>query len=115
MHVTSAKIDGVPAEVFAQESLRGRALRGNENDVFLVVAPEALAPESAHEFEFEHEGAVIAPAGNNVFFVGARANWYPHFYENFSTYDLTFHYPKRFTLVAAGDVAARSYRRVRIG
>ncbi len=106
MHVTSAKIDGVPAEVFAQESLRGRALRGNENDVFLVVAREALAPESAHEFEFEHEGAVIAPAGNNVFFVGARANWYPRFYENFSTYDLTFHYPKRFTLVAAGDVAS---------
>jgi len=106
MHVTSAKIDGVPAEVFAQESLRGRALRGNENDVILVVAPEALAPESAHEFEFEHEGAVIAPAGNNVFFVGARSSWYPHYYENFSTYDLTFHYPRRFTLVAAGDVAA---------
>ncbi len=106
MHVTSAKIDGVPAEVFAQESLRGRALRGNENDVILVVAPEALEPESAHEFEFEHEGAVIAPAGNNVFFVGARSSWYPHYYENFSTYDLTFHYPKRFTLVAAGDVAA---------
>jgi hypothetical protein len=106
MHVSSAKIDGVPAEVFAQESLRGRALRGNNNDVFLVVAPETLAPESAHEFEFEHEGAVIAPAGNNVFFVGARANWYPHFYERFSTYDLTFHYPKRFTMVAAGNVAA---------
>jgi hypothetical protein len=105
MRVTAAKIDGVPAEVYAQESLRGRALRGNENDVFLVVAHEPLAPESAHEFEFEHDGAVIAPAGNNVFFVGARANWYPRFYENFSTYDLTFHYPKRFTLVAAGDIA----------
>ncbi len=105
MRVTSAKIDGVPAEVFTRESLRGRALRGSENDVFLVVAAEALSPESAHEFEFEHEGAVIAPAGNNVFFVGARQNWYPRFYENFSTYDLTFHYPKRFTLVAAGDVA----------
>jgi hypothetical protein len=105
MRVTSAKIDGVPAEVYAQESLRGRALRGSENDVFLVVAREALAPESAHEFEFEHEGAVIAPAGNNVFFVSARANWYPRFYENFATYDLTFHYPKRFTLLAAGDIA----------
>ena len=105
MRVTSAKIDGVPAEVFVQESVRGRALRGSDNDVFLVVAPETLAPESTHEFEFEHEGTVILPAGNNVFFVGARANWYPRYYENFSTYDLTFHYPKRFTLVAAGDVA----------
>jgi Peptidase family M1 domain len=106
MHVTSAKIDGVPAEVFAQESVRGRALRGNDNDVFLVVAPQPLSPESAHEFEFEHEGTVIVPAGNNVFFVGARASWYPRFYENFSTYNLTFHYPKRFTMLAAGDVTS---------
>jgi Peptidase family M1 domain len=108
MHVTSAKIDGRPAEVFVQESVRGRALRGTDNDVFLVVAPDPLAPESAHEFEFEHEGAVIAPAGNNVFFVGARSNWYPHYYDNFSTYDLKFHYPSRYTMVAAGDQVADS-------
>jgi hypothetical protein len=105
MNVTSAKIDGAPAELFIQESLRGRALRGSDNDVFLVVTPEALAPESEHEVEFEHEGAVIASAGNGVYFVGARATWYPRSAAGFATYDLTFHYPKRLTLVAAGDVA----------
>ena len=74
MKVTSASIDGVPAEVFFQESVRGRALRGSENDVFLMVAPEALAADSEHEFEFEHEGAVIVSAGNGVFFVNARSD-----------------------------------------
>src|SRR5579883_3485336 len=72
MNVTSAKIDGVPAELFVQESLRGRALRGSENDVFLVVSADALSPESEHIVEFEHGGSVVTPAGNNVFFVGAR-------------------------------------------
>ena len=105
MHVTSAKIDGAPAELFTQESLRGRALEGSGNDLFLVVAPKPIAPESEHEFEFEHQGSVIASAGNNVFYVGARANWYPHYYDGFSTYDLTFHYPKRLTLVTVGDPA----------
>jgi hypothetical protein len=105
MKITSAKVDGAPAELFMQESVRGRALRGNDNDVFLVVTPEALAPESEHEIVFEHEGAVIASAGNGVYFVGARATWYPRSAAGFATYDLTFRYPKKLTLVAAGDVA----------
>lgn len=102
MRVSSAKIDGVPAELFFQESVRGRALRGNDNDIFLVVAPQALAASSEHEFEFEHDGEVVSTAGNRVYFVSARATWYPHAGENFATYDMTFRYPRRLTLVAAG-------------
>jgi hypothetical protein len=105
MSVTSAKIDGVPAELFMQDSLRGRALRGSDNNVFLVVTPEALAAESEHEVEFEHEGAVIVAAGQGVYFVSARATWYPRSGNSFATYDLKFRYPKKLTLVAAGDVA----------
>jgi hypothetical protein len=103
MHVTAARIDGAPAELFEQESVRGQAMRRGENEVFLAVAPETLAAGSEHEFEFDHEGAVISQAGPDVYFVNARANWYPRFGQNFSTYDLTFHYPKRLTLVTAGD------------
>jgi hypothetical protein len=104
MHVTSVKIDGVPAELFFQESVRGRALRGTDNDIFLAISPAALAAGSEHEFEFEHEGNVVTSAGNRVYFVNARATWYPHAGENFATYDLTFHYPRRLTMVAAGDM-----------
>src|SRR6266851_1331415 len=38
MHVTAARLDGAPAELFFQESVRGRALRGTDNDVFLLIA-----------------------------------------------------------------------------
>jgi hypothetical protein len=103
MRVTSVKIDGAPAELFADPSIRGQARRGDDNDILLAVAPQVLDPGSVHEFEFAHQGAVITPAGNNVFFVAARASWYPRYLENWATYDLTFHYPKRWTLVTAGD------------
>lgn len=104
MTVSSVKMDGAPAELFQQDSLRGRALRGGDNDVFLAIAPTPLAAGSEHEFVFEHEGAVISSAGNGVYFVGARSTWYPRSAETFSNYDLTFRYPKRLTLVTGGEM-----------
>lgn len=104
MKVTSVRVDGTPAELFSRDSVRGRALRGSEDDALLVVTADALVPGSDHSFEFEHEGSVITSAGNGVYFVGARSTWYPRGTPEFSTFDLTFHYPKRLTLVTAGDL-----------
>jgi len=103
MRVTAVKIDGVPAEVFADENELSHVQHIGDNDVFLVSSPAPLEAASVHEFEFEHQGAVIAPAGNGVFFVASRASWYPRYGDSFATYDVTFHYPRRWTLVAAGD------------
>ncbi|MGH9558422.1 MAG: M1 family metallopeptidase [Bryobacteraceae bacterium] len=103
MQIDSVRIDGVPAELLFKQSPRGRALATGDNDVFLVVAPAPLAAGSAHEFAFDHQGSVISQAGPDVYFVGARASWYPGGGPDFATYDLTFHYPKRLTLVAPGD------------
>jgi Peptidase family M1 domain len=103
MQVTAVRIDGAPAEWMRDESQRGRIKGGTEEAEFLVVAPAALAPGSTHEFEFEHRGNVIATRGDGVYFVSARGSWYPHMPGQFATYDLTFRYPKRLTLVAAGD------------
>jgi hypothetical protein len=102
--VTAARLDGVPVEVVFQESTRTRALRADENDLFLVVAPDVLAPGSTHILELEHDGAVIADRGNGVYSVGARSNWYPRLDLEFAVYDLEFRYPKELTLVTAGDV-----------
>ncbi len=103
MHVTSAKIDGVAADVFSEPSVSAHGYRMNDNNVFLVTAPDALESGSEHEFEVAHEGSVIVRAGNNVFYVGSRASWYPRYGETFAKYDLTFRYPKRWTLVSGGD------------
>jgi len=103
MRLTSVKIDGQPAELLIGDSPRARiAARGAET-TFLVVAPEDLPANSEHEVEMEHEGDVIATAGDGVYFVNARGSWYPHGVGT-ATYDLTFRYPKRLTLVTAGDV-----------
>jgi hypothetical protein len=104
MHVAAARIDGAPAELFFQDSVRGQALNGNDNDAFLVIPPETLAARSEHQFEFEHDGTVVTQAGNGVYYVGARATWYPRGDRAFANYDLTFRYPKRLTLVTAGDL-----------
>jgi hypothetical protein len=104
MKVTSVRVDGAPAEVLNRDSVRDRTLRGSEDDALLVVTPEALPAGTEHEFAFEHEGDVIASAGNGVYFVGARSTWYPRSSPEFSTYDLTFRYPRKLTLVTAGDL-----------
>jgi hypothetical protein len=102
--VTAARIDGAPAELLTSESTRSRALRADENDVFLLTAPDFLTAGSAHQVEFEHEGSLITSPGNGVYSVGARANWYPRSGPAFAEYDLLFRYPRRFTLVTPGDI-----------
>ena len=109
--MTAARIDGAPAELLTRESTRSRALRADENDVFLLTAPDFLAPGSVHQVEFEHEGELITSPGNGVYSVGARSNWYPRSGSAFADYDLVFRYPKRLTLVTPGDIVMDHYRR----
>src|SRR4029077_13400493 len=104
--VTAARIDGAPAELLIRESTRSRALRADENDVFLLAAPDFLAAGSVHQVEFEHEGALITSPGNGVYSVGARSNWYPRSGAAFADYDLVFRYPKRLPLVTPGDIVS---------
>ncbi|HSP66602.1 MAG TPA: M1 family aminopeptidase [Bryobacteraceae bacterium] len=104
--ITAARIDGLPAELLTRESARSRALRADENEVFLVTSPELLAPASTHQMEFEHEGDLITSPGNGVYSVGARSNWYPRSGAAFADYELLFRYPQRLTLVTPGDIVA---------
>jgi hypothetical protein len=103
MTIRSALIDGQPAELLKRESLRGNAMLSSGNEWFLVVAPAPLAPGTEHTIHFQHEGQVIRSSGNKVFFVNARSSWYPRRGSEFATYDLSFRFPKEFTLVAAGE------------
>ena len=103
MQISSVLIDGKPVEVYARESPRESALRSSANVSYVVIAPEPLNESSTHEIEFHHEGDVVLSAGNGVFFVTSRGNWYPRASLEFSNYELTFRYPKRLTLVATGE------------
>jgi len=103
MAVTEARVDGQPAEVLQRDSLRGNLARGG-NGLFLVVPREPLHAGRDYEFEFHHTGKTIDDAGDRVFFVTARGNWYPVNGLQFASYDLRFRFPKDLDLVTPGDV-----------
>jgi len=104
MRISAVLIDGKPAEVLQRDSLRSELLRNVGNEMFLVKPAAPLEPGTEHELEFRHEGKVIFEAGNRVYYVGARANWFPNTGLQFAKYDLTFRYPKDLDLVTAGEL-----------
>ena len=108
MRVTAASIDGQPVEVFERESMRSNLIHDHGNYLFVVVPTAPLDPGREYEFEFKHDGAVISDAGNKVFAVGSRANWYPSRGLQFASYDATFRYPRDLDLVSAGEVISDS-------
>lgn len=103
MVVASASVDGRPAEVLQRDSVRANVGRGG-NQLFVVFPAEPLRAGHEYEFEFHHSGKVIVDAGEHVYYVSARGNWYPTHNLQFAQYDLQFRYPVDLDLVAAGDV-----------
>jgi hypothetical protein len=103
MHVTSAQIDGRPVEFYAPESLRSNLLHNSDNQAVLLVAADTIDSSQQHEIEVHHEGKVISKAGDRIYFVNSRGTWYPRAGTEFSSYDLTFRYPKNLLLVSTGE------------
>ncbi|GIU74705.1 MAG: hypothetical protein KatS3mg004_1792 [Bryobacteraceae bacterium] len=104
MTVKAARLDGKEVEIFRRESLRSSLIGGYVNDPFLLVLPGPLEAGSAHRLEFELAGDVIRRAGNGVYYVGARTNWYPGRGYHFTKFDLTFRVPKELRVAATGDI-----------
>jgi hypothetical protein len=100
--VTNA--DGQKLEYFQNEDMtpQERSVRGN--DFLFVVLPRPVARDSEFSIRFHYRGNIITDAGNDVFFVGARESWYPHFGDSadFAAYDLTMRWPRKLRLVATG-------------
>ena len=110
--VTGAKVDGVPAEIFRGESFRANLMRGGGgvNETFLLMMPQAVKSGEKHKLEFTHEGTVVQPAGNGVYYVASRLNWYPNRDAEFSNYEMTFRHPRTLRLVATETSPRRSSR-----
>lgn len=104
MEVQAARLDGQPVEIFRRESLRANLIGGQANESFLLVLPRPLEPGGNHKVEFELAGNVIRRAGNGVYYVGARTNWYPSRGFHFTRFDMTFRTPKDLRVAASGDL-----------
>jgi hypothetical protein len=110
MRVTSAKVDGVPAEFYQHDSMRGGLVQNSGNQLFLVVPPRPLEPGTEHEIEIEHEGKVVEETGGGIYSVRARGTWYPGRGAQFATYDVTYRYPENLDLVSAGEIRENTTR-----
>lgn len=104
MHPISAKVDGLPAEVYEHDSLRNGLVQNSGNELLIVVPPQPLEPGSMHDVEIVHEGKVVQNTGNGVYSVSARGTWYPGRGAQFAAYDVTYHYPENLDLVSAGRI-----------
>lgn len=99
-------MDGLTPLVFFQNAeLSAREIHQRGNDFLYVVLPEPVKDGEDLRLAVSYRGSVIRDAGNGVYFVGERSAWYAHSPElgYFTPFDLTFHWPKRLTLVATGN------------
>jgi Peptidase family M1 domain len=89
-------------EVFQGDPMQESVGQGGDNWL-AVVLPAPIPSGSQFRLTFTYQGNVIADVGNGVLYVGARGSWYPNLgAAERATYDLTFRFPDRLTLVATG-------------
>jgi Peptidase family M1 domain len=95
--------DGQPLPYFQNDELSRREAVRRGNDFILAVLPAGKPAGADFHLRISYHGSVITDAGNGAYFVGERGAWYAHIGgEHFTPYDLTFHWPKRLTLIATG-------------
>jgi len=96
--------DGRSLVYFQNEELSRRDILRQGNDSLLVVLPSGARPGEEFQMEIRYRGSVISQAGNGVEFVGEHGTWYAHVGggDHFVPFELSFRWPRRFTLVATG-------------
>ncbi len=104
LFVTKVLLDGQPAEFLQLELPASSEARRRQNNVVTLVLPKKPAPGARFQAEFHYDGKVIADAGDGVFYVGSRGNWYPRGQLTFTHFDLLFHHPPDLDLVATGEL-----------
>jgi hypothetical protein len=102
LKVSSITSDGKPVQFLQNEALAGTELARRGNDVIAVLFPQPLPVGKVVEVDFAYSGSVLSDAGGGLLRVGARGTWYPNFGLEMSDFDLEFHYPPAWTLLATG-------------
>jgi Peptidase family M1 domain len=94
---------GQKLEIFQSPPSNDPVKLPGSDDWFAVALPSPYRVGSQFRLNVTYKGNVITDVGNGVLYVGARGSWYPNRGTNTrATYDLTFRYPDRLTLVATG-------------
>ncbi len=102
LQVQSVEMDGKPVEFIHNPAVEGTRLARSGNDVVAVILPQPVRKGQRIRLRFVYGGEVLAEAGKGLLYVGARGTWYPNRGMAMSDFDLTFHYPQGWTLLATG-------------
>jgi len=105
LEVESVKLDGKAVEFIHNPAVEGTQLSRRGNDILAVVLPEPARAGQKLDLEFVYGGEVLAEAGSGLLYVGARGTWYPNRGMAMADFDLEFHYPEAWMLVATGNPA----------
>ncbi|HUC30208.1 MAG TPA: M1 family aminopeptidase [Candidatus Acidoferrum sp.] len=101
--VESVKLAGQPVEFIHNPAVEGTQLARRGNDIMAVILPEQPVAGQTFELEFVYGGDVLEDAGGaGLLYVGDRGTWYPNRGMAMADFDLEFHYPQSWTLVATG-------------
>jgi hypothetical protein len=102
LHIKSVEADDQPVEFIQNPAVEGTQLARSGNDLVAVILPDRPRSGQKIRLHFVYGGEVLAEAGRGLLYVGARGTWYPNLGMAMSGFDLTFHYPHGWTLLATG-------------
>jgi hypothetical protein len=106
LKVDAVAADGRPVDFLQNPAIEGTELQRKGNDLVAVVFPAPLVAGQELKLRFSYAGDVLSEAGKGLLYVGERGTWYPNFGLNPAQFDLEFHYPADWTLVATGKQIA---------
>jgi len=108
LKVDAVEADGRPVDFIQNPAIEGTQLQRKGDDLVAVVFPAPLAPRQELKLRFRYAGEVLSDAGNGLLYVGERGTWYPNLGLSPAHYEMVFHYPANWTLVATGKQLSRA-------
>ncbi len=102
LKIQTVEVDGKAVEFIHNPAVEGTRLARSGNDLVAVILPEPARKGQQMSLRFVYGGEVLAEAGKGLLYVGARGTWYPNRGMAMADFDLTFHYPQGWTLLATG-------------
>ena len=108
LKIDAVEADGRPVDLIQNQALEGTELGRKGNDLVALVFPAPLRPGQELKLRFRYAGEVLSEAGKGLLYVGARGTWYPSFGLSPAQFEMEFHYPANWTLVATGKQVSRA-------
>jgi Peptidase family M1 domain len=107
LKVDVVESNGRPVDFIQNPAIEGSQLQRKGDDLIAVVFPAPLTAGQELQLHFSYAGDVLSEAGSGLLYVGERGIWYPNFGLNPALFEMEFHYPAIWTLLATGKQITR--------